>query len=115
MKWIEIRTVDDAENIKRDSMRLPDESFVIFKNSTRCGTSRMAKNLFASEWNSEAPVFLVNVIEHRDASDFIASSFGVHHESPQLLVIRNDKCIYHTSHSGIDARKVIKITSEPLR
>ena len=70
--------------------------------------------MFESEWNSDMPVYFVNVIENRAASNKIAAAYNVRHESPQLLVIRNGHCVYNSSHSNIDAAKVLNVTSEPL-
>jgi len=42
-------------------------------------------------------------LEHRDISNEIASRFGVYHQSPQLLLIKEGKCVYNVSHSDIDA------------
>ena len=112
--WSELTNAADAESLKINSLRSPDNYQVIFKNSTRCGTSRMARSMFEMEWNSDVPVYLINVIEHRDASDRIAELFGVRHESPQVLIVRNGKCIYHNSHSDIDAAEILKMISEPL-
>tara|TARA_B100001287_G_scaffold200849_1_gene170251 strand:- start:1651 stop:1860 length:210 start_codon:yes stop_codon:yes gene_type:complete len=45
--------------------------------------------------------FLVDVLKYRDISTKIETNFNVIHESPQVLVIRNAKCVYHASHNEI--------------
>jgi len=100
--------------VKDNSLAKPAEFFVIFKHSTRCGTSRMSRNLFESEWTDANAVYLINVVESRDASNTAASIFNVTHESPQVLLIQNGNCIFHDSHSGIDASEIIsRMRSEP--
>ena len=114
MNWIEIKDASEVAALKTASVTHPERVFIIFKHSTRCSTSRMAKNLFESEWKSENPVHLIKVVESREASDYTTSIFGVHHESPQVLVIQNGTSIHDNSHSMIDATEVISmIRSEP--
>ena len=43
------------------------------------------------------PYFL-DLIAHRDVSNQIANTFGVMHQSPQLLIIQEGECIFTTSH-----------------
>lgn len=114
MNWIEITDAGIIGDIKLESEQHPDKLFVIFKHSTRCATSRMAKNLFESEWNIPYPVHLVNVVESRMVSNSISSAFMVQHESPQVLVIKKGKSIYDNSHSYINATEIQRlITSQP--
>ena len=47
------------------------------------------------------PCYFLNVLENRSISDAVAEKFNVQHESPQILLLKNGKCIYHNSHSGI--------------
>ena len=116
MNWIEIKDAAFIGEMKQESVSNPGLTYIIFKHSTRCSTSRMAKNLFESEWNLTDPVHLVNVVESRAASNAVASTFNVHHESPQVLVIQNGISIYDNSHSLIDAAGIIKMLhSEPTR
>lgn len=44
---------------------------------------------------------LVDVIQERNLSREIADEYGIDHESPQVLLIRNGQCIYDRSHSSI--------------
>jgi len=34
-------------------------------------------------------------------SNYLAERFSVRHESPQAIVLKNGKCIYHASHLSI--------------
>ena len=76
---------------------------VIFKHSTRCSISRMALKQFEKEFDLEdkmTPYFL-DLLEYRTISNEIASIFGVMHQSPQILVIKNGISIYDASHGDI--------------
>ena len=41
--------------------------------------------------------YYLDVLAFREISNKISSDFKVIHESPQILVIENAKCVYHTS------------------
>ncbi|KIA84067.1 bacillithiol system redox-active protein YtxJ [Flavobacterium sp. AED] len=87
-----------------------EKPVAIFKHSTRCSVSRMALKQFENEFNSSDKVtpYFLDLIEHRDISNAIADQFGVIHQSPQLIVIKDGKAIYNVSHSDIDAEELGK-------
>jgi len=99
MNWIILEEEKQLDEIINDSVTIPQ---VIFKHSTRCATSAMAKNRLDK---NSAPdginFYFLDLIKHRDLSNKIADYFRVAHQSPQILVIHNGKSIYNESHSGI--------------
>jgi len=100
MNWIELDSKEQLGLIKERSKEKPQ---VIFKHSTRCSVSGIAKNrLERSESVPDAVFYYLDLIRHRNVSDAVAETFSVYHESPQVLVIRNGECIYDESHSGIN-------------
>lgn len=102
MNWIELTEAEQVKKISHDSKADPARTFVIFKHSTRCSTSRMALRFFENGWNETVPAYKINVVENRPASNEAVGLFQVGHESPQVLVIRNGACIYNASHAEID-------------
>ena len=99
MNWIELQNLDSLEAIKLKSF---ERVQVIFKHSTSCSISSVVKNrLERSISPTEIDFYHLDLIKHRDVSNAIASLFQVHHESPQILVIKNGECIYDESHYGI--------------
>lgn len=87
-------------------MALSNEKPVaIFKHSTRCSVSRMALKQFENEFDSSDKVtpYFLDLIAFRDVSNEIANRFGVQHQSPQLILIKDGKAVYNVSHSDIDA------------
>ncbi len=68
---------------------LPQDCFV-FKHSTACPISRMAADEVKST-DFELPLYWINVIQQRDLSNWVATTYAVRHESPQLLLIKNGK------------------------
>lgn len=78
----------------------------IFKHSTRCSISSMAKNRLEREWNHDFPIYYLDLIAYRAISDRISERSGVTHQSPQLIVFQNGKVIYHASHTAIDVNAI---------
>lgn len=102
MNWKKLETETALAEIKAQSEKQP---VVIFKHSTRCPVSSMALDRLERNWDQEemqnvVPYFL-DLISYRSISNKIAETFGVQHESPQVLLIENGKCVYNASHMGI--------------
>jgi bacillithiol system protein YtxJ len=51
------------------------------------------------------PYFL-DLITYREISNRIAHIFDVVHESPQVLIIDNEKAVYDQSHMAIDYQEI---------
>ncbi|MFB9107489.1 bacillithiol system redox-active protein YtxJ [Flavobacterium gyeonganense] len=102
VNWTELTNILQLQEVEAISHEKP---VVIFKHSTRCSISRMALKQFEREYDLENIVdaYFLDLIAHRDISNEIASKFGVYHESPQLILIKNGKAVYNVSHSDIDA------------
>lgn len=103
VNWTELTDVIQLTEVQAISIEKP---VVIFKHSTRCSISRMALKQFEREYDLEGVVdaYFLDLIAHRDISNEIALRFNVHHESPQLILIKNGKAVYNVSHSDIDAQ-----------
>jgi bacillithiol system protein YtxJ len=85
-----------------------DKPVAIFKHSTRCSVSRMALRQFENEFDlsDKVTAYFLDLIAYRDVSNEIASRFGVTHQSPQLILIKDGKAVYNASHSDIDAEEL---------
>lgn len=72
----------------------------------------MALNRMERAWNADemsgVKPYYLDLIQFRNISNEIADTFDIYHESPQLLVIKDDKCIYHSSHMGINYNELLK-------
>jgi bacillithiol system protein YtxJ len=102
INWIPLTDLGQLNEIISSSNEKP---VVIFKHSTRCIVSRTALKQFENEFDleSEIDAYFLDLLAHRDISNKIASRFGVYHQSPQLLLIKDGKSVYDVSHSDIDA------------
>jgi bacillithiol system protein YtxJ len=100
--WTELTDLGQLNEIITLSNEKP---VAIFKHSTRCSVSRMALKQFEKEYNiaDKVTLYFLDLIENRAISNEIATRFNVAHQSPQLLLIKEGKAIYHVSHSDIDA------------
>jgi monothiol bacilliredoxin len=104
MKWILLSNEAQLEEIKVNSFIKPQ---VIFKHSTRCSLSGMARSrLERNELPEDISFYFLDIINYRSISNQISHIFRVGHESPQVLLIRDGICIYNESHSGIDMDEI---------
>lgn len=110
MNWIEIISETQLSEIQSNK-----EPSVIFKHSTRCPVSKMAKNNFITEsilMPENIKVYYLDLIKHRALSNEIAQKWKVRHESPQVLLIQNNECQFDASHNHIRVADIVtKITS----
>ncbi len=96
MNWYSLENESDLNRIQEKSFETPQ---VIFKHSTRCSISAMAKGRLDAAVKAEGLEFhYLDLIRFRDLSNEIAARFHVHHESPQTLLIKNGECILDQSH-----------------
>lgn len=106
MKWEQLTDENQLETIKEQSKTQP---VVIFKHSTRCSISSMAMSrLERSNQPDGITFYYLDLIRYRSISNKIAEVFTVHHESPQVLLIRNGECMYDESHNGIDMSEIVE-------
>ena len=107
INWIPLTQVEQIEEIKERSKLVPQ---MIYKHSTRCGTSSIVKRRLEK---NQPPVFIefyfLDLIKYRAISNKIADEFKVHHESPQVLLIRNGECVYEESHMGIRMEEMVNL------
>jgi len=87
------------------------ESIFIFKHSTRCGISRMVKKQFEKLLlpnKNNIKVYYLDLLKYRNVSDAVSEVFQVRHQSPQLLIIRNEVAVKHASHYDITTISINK-------
>lgn len=99
MDWISLEDESQLKDIIERSEQRPQ---LIFKHSTRCSVSSMAKNrLMRNKLPEEVDFYYLDLLKHRNISNKIAADFDIEHQSPQVLLIKNGKCVYTESHSAI--------------
>lgn len=106
----EIRSTIDLDNL----IALSERQFVIiFKYSTRCGISRMVyRRMLSAELNPELyTLHTLDVLSYKSVSNAVSSEYQVRHESPQALVIKDGKCIFHCSHEDVSPENILEFTA----
>ena len=105
MHWTSLESAEQVNSIKsRQGYN------VIFKHSTRCSISMMVKKRFELDWDklpADLPLYFLDLIKHRDLSNQVASEYSVHHESPQLLLIKDGECLLDLSHGEISVEETL--------
>src|SRR5687768_1052817 len=78
---------------------------VVYKHSPICPTSGMAYEEIRAlrRMHEDVPVYLVDVINSRPLSRFIAERVGVIHASPQAIILQTGVAAWHGSHFDLQA------------
>jgi len=109
--WIPLETLVDLDAIVTKSHSRPQ---IVFKHSTRCSISTVAK-LRLEDWdnsNQYGDLHYLDLISYRDISNEIAERFSVHHESPQVLIIHRGESVHDTSHFDITIAELVEVLTE---
>ena len=111
MLWHKLTDISQLEGIKNLSKEQSGFGLTVllFKHSTRCSISSMALSRLESKWQNDDKIlaYFLDLLNHRDISNEIASLFSVEHASPQVLLIKDGVCIYHASHTNISASEIV--------
>lgn len=107
MTWVNLTSLDQLNEIKS-----AEGYSLIFKHSTRCSISMMAKRNFEFNWEvipEDTKLYFLDLISYREISNTIAEIFNVAHQSPQILLIKDGECVLEASHSDISAEEVAEV------
>lgn len=110
--WNVLTDIDELDQIVTDSQELP---IVIFKHSVTCGISAGAKYRLESHWDlihTELKFYYLDLLAYREISNKVVERWEVRHQSPQIIVIRNDKAVFDASHGSIDAARLEAVLSK---
>lgn len=104
-----LRSIDEFQEVLERSLERP---VMLFKHSTRCGTSSFALAEFQDYAREAAPRGVecaqVLVVEDRPVSSFIAEQLGVRHASPQVILIRDGRAVWSESHGGVTEAALVE-------
>jgi bacillithiol system protein YtxJ len=98
------KPLTDLSQLAEIKTRSKDKTQVIFKHSTRCGISKMVLNQFTDAFNINAnlDLYYLDLLNYREVSNEVGYQFQVMHQSPQLLVIKNEEVVAHANHGAIN-------------
>ena len=108
-RFHKINTSEELENLFQKSFDAP---VVLFKHSLTCPISA---GVHEEVSQADAEINLVIVQTARNISNVIAEQTGIRHESPQAIVLKDGKAVYHASHYDITAEEIsekLKVKSE---
>lgn len=104
MNWTDLNEESQIDAIVEESKQQP---VVIYKHSTTCSISAMAKNrLERSEAPEGSKFYYLDLLSYRNVSNMVADVFNEKHESPQILIIKDGMCTYEESHNGINMEEI---------
>lgn len=104
--WIPLTS---NEQLQQSLQHSNDRAQVYFKHSTRCIISKMVLKNFEEQWSAlpdNADALFLDLLQFRELSNILAEQLHVKHESPQVIVVRNGKAVYHASHDSITTHDV---------
>lgn len=107
MNWT---TLDSANQV--NAIKSTPGYSLIFKHSTRCSISMMAKRRFEMDMDklpADMTLYFLDLIKYRDISNQVAQDFQVYHESPQMLLIKDGECILDQSHGAISVDEALSV------
>lgn len=101
VEWTHIIDITQLDIIEEKSNSVP---VLIFKYSTRCNLSTFMLKKFEKKFDFEKgsvlPYFL-DLRAYRDISDEITTRYGVDHQSPQIILLKQGRATYYANHEHI--------------
>jgi bacillithiol system protein YtxJ len=104
--WEKLTSIAQVDDIIEQSARVP---CLIMKHSTRCSISSLALHRLEDDWDfapEKIKAWYLDLLAHRDVSAHLSKHFDVHHESPQILLIRDGECFFDASHLDISVEEI---------
>jgi bacillithiol system protein YtxJ len=98
-----LHTIEALQEALEESRSRPA---LLFKHSNACPISSRAYHQFQSYLESADPnvsYYLITVQTDRPVSNEVEARLGILHESPQAILIKDGREIWHASHSKITA------------
>lgn len=100
--WKPLESLSQWQEIRQLSFEKP---VLVFKHSTRCSISQMALDRWNRSWKKEdgdqMDAFYLDLLNHRDVSNAIASDTGVEHQSPQAILLIKGEPVLSETHQAI--------------
>ena len=107
--WVSLTSSAQLHELIAQSDEVP---VLLFKHSTSCSISAMAKNRFEQKWiaePNECVCVYLDLLSYRALSNEIETLTGVIHQSPQAILLKNKRVVYQNSHNGISATEILAL------
>ena len=109
-----LKTLPDTAALDAAIAESRERPVVIFKHSRTCGISCEAfdeLHAHLADAPGEASYNMITVQSHRGVSDEAAARFGVRHETPQVILLRDGLPVWNASHFRITAQALKRVLS----
>lgn len=106
MPFKHLSDIDELEAAIAESCQRP---VLLFKHSRTCGISCEALDelrAHVDEGALHAAYKLITVQSHRRLSDEAATRFGIRHETPQAILLRDGRAVWNASHFRITKQQL---------
>ena len=107
--WVPLTSSEQLRVLIEQSTEVP---VLLFKHSTSCSISALAKNRFEQRWTAEPSECIcayLDLLSYRALSNEIETITGVRHQSPQAILIKDKRVVYEDSHNGISATTILTL------
>ncbi len=101
-RFNEIKSTKELDELFQKSNENP---VALFKHSLTCPIS---SGVYQEMSNADADINIIIIQHARNVSTALAEKSGIRHESPQAMVIKDGKPVYHASHYDVTASDVEK-------
>lgn len=98
------RETSHLSEILEESEKQP---VIVFKYSNQCGSSQRLYNKL-KDVDTKNLIYLVTVQKQKNLSASIEELYGIKHESPQILIMKNRKILYSANHGKIKVEDFIE-------
>jgi bacillithiol system protein YtxJ len=99
-RFNDINDTQQLETLFQKSFEAP---VALFKHSITCPISA---DVYREISQVDAEINLIIVQRARNISSAIAEKTGIRHESPQAIILKDGKPVYHASHYKIEAEEI---------
>ncbi len=104
--------LSDLDGLEAAIAESLDRPVLLFKHSRTCGISCEALdelNTHVERSNAGVSYKVITVQSHRLVSDEATARFGIRHETPQAILLRDGRPVWNASHFRITARQLDQI------
>lgn len=104
-----IQTQEQLDTLLQQTVEKP---LFLYKHSTNCGSSRVAYSSlhqFTARFRDVSNHFaiaMIRTLEDKPLSHHIEAQLGVPHKSPQIILVFDNKAIWHASHQQINSTQL---------
>ena len=110
MKWNLLTEIEQLEKIDQES---ENNLVMVLKHSTTCSISSMALSRLERKWadadSEKIKPYYLDLLQYRSLSNEIEKRYGIEHQSPQVLILKNGKCIFSETHSAIRVDDILDL------